>query len=88
MEQVADHYGIPSINLAYGITGLERAGKLLCVPPSYGLISKRDRREQDWWLGWRTSCHWETEARDHWLEFGFNADEQKVFAQEPRRGWN
>jgi hypothetical protein len=84
MEQVADHYGIPSINLAYGITRLERAGKLLCVPPSYGLISKRDRREQDWWLGWRTSCHWETEARDHWLEFGFNADEQKIFAQEPR----
>ena len=85
MEQVADHYGIPSINLAYGVTGLERAGTLLCVPPSYGLISKRDRREQDWWLGWRTSCHWQTEVRDHWLEFGFNADEQKVFAQEPRR---
>ena len=85
MEQVADHYGIPSINLAYGITGLERAGKLLCVPPSYGLISKRDRREQDWWLGWRTSCHWQTEARDHWLEFGFNGDSQTVFAQEPRR---
>lgn len=84
-DQVAAFYGIPSLNLGYGVTRLEREGKALCGPMRYSLVAKfgPDWWDEDWWFGWQTSCDWKTEARDHWLTFGYNGNAVRLFEKEP-----
>jgi hypothetical protein len=85
-DQVAAFYGIPSLNLGYGVTRLEREGKALCGPMRYSLAAKfgPDWWSEDWWFGWQTTCDWKTEARDHWVTFGFNGNAVRLFEKEPR----
>jgi len=83
-DQVADYYGIPSLNLGYGITKLEREGKAICGPLRYSLVAKFGPEwSEDWSLGWQTTCDWRTEARDHWISFGLNGNTVKLFEKEP-----